>query len=287
MCLSLSVCIYISIVHLVSCCCPCRCVCFSDKKDETEEKGLLAKLGLDDWKFALPAGMLVGIPALSNEVIVLDAEMQLSACFILFLSTMYTQVGPMLSKTLDDYSKDVQNELKNLDKAFQSQITTAINANEQALSLGEDFKQLYALTDSLATTQAEVLNRQEEHKYREAIVKKLDSLYALEEAASSAIRARTINAVKADVVETFKADKKAKETALEQAIAVLSAGANAKLGKDVVGEVFASSLNKYKTEYAKKPAGSDEILANLEKEIAAIATAPVVEAKGGNVFLTV
>lgn len=261
-------------------------VCFSDKKEE-EEKGLLAKLGLDDWKFALPVGMLVGIPALSNEVIVLDAEMQLSACFILFLSTMYTQVGPMLSKTLDDYSKDVQNELKNLDKAFQSQITTAIDANEQALSLGEDFKQLYSLTDSLATTQAEVLNRQEEHKYREAIVKKLDSLYALEEAAGSAIRARTINAVKADVVETFKSDKKAKETALEQAIAVLSGGANAKLGKDVVGEVFASSLNKYKTEYAKKPAGSDEILANLEKEIAAIATAPVVEAKGGNVFLTV
>ena len=30
---------------------------------------MISKLGLDDWKFAIPAAMLVGIPAISNEVI--------------------------------------------------------------------------------------------------------------------------------------------------------------------------------------------------------------------------
>jgi hypothetical protein len=230
--------------------------------------------------------MLVGIPAVANEVIILDAEMQLSACFILFCSTMYTQVGPMLSKTLDDYSNNVQNELKSLDKAVQSQIRNSITANEQALSLTEDFKQLYSLTDALATTQADVLNKQEEHKYRESIVKKLDSLYALEEAATSAIRQRTVSAVKADVINTFTNDKKAKEDALNQAIAVLSAGAGAKLGKDIVGEVFSSSLSAYKANYAKQPAGSDDILVQLEKDIAAVAQAPTVDGKGGNVYIT-
>jgi hypothetical protein len=29
---------------------------------------MISKLGLDDWKFALPVGMLVGIPAIRNEV---------------------------------------------------------------------------------------------------------------------------------------------------------------------------------------------------------------------------
>ena len=29
---------------------------------------MISKLGLDDWKFAIPAAMLVGIPAISNEV---------------------------------------------------------------------------------------------------------------------------------------------------------------------------------------------------------------------------
>ena len=261
-------------------------MCFlsiSEKKEEA--KTIIQKLGLDDWKFALPIGLLVGIPAVANEVIILDAEFQLTACFILFCSTFYTQVGPMLSKSLGDYGKEVSDELQTLDKAFVSQIHTAISANKEAQTLGEDFKSLYSLTDSLASTQATVLNNQEEHKFRETIVKKLDSLYALEEAASSAIRNRTLKAVKADVLDTFTNDKKAKEDALNQAIAVLSAGAGAKLGKDVVGEVFSASLNKYKTDYAKKPAGSDEILANLQKEIANVISVPAAAGTGGNVYL--
>jgi hypothetical protein len=36
--------------------------------DEKPKTGLLSKYGLDDWKFALPVGLLLGIPALANEV---------------------------------------------------------------------------------------------------------------------------------------------------------------------------------------------------------------------------
>ena len=217
---------------------------------------------------------------------VIDAELQLTACFILFCSTMYNQVGPLLAKSLDDYGNNIYNDVKVVDEALHSQIKNAIEADELALTLEEDYKQYFSLTDQLAIVQADVLNRAEEHKYREAIVKKLDSLYALEEAASAAIRNRTISTVKADVVSTFKSDKKAKDAALTQAIAILTAGPNAKLGKDIVGEAFTTSLKKYKDSYSKQPAGSDPILTQLEKDIKAVATAPVIESKGGNVFLT-
>ena len=33
-----------------------------------EEKGFMHQYGLDDWKFALPIGMLVGMPVIANEV---------------------------------------------------------------------------------------------------------------------------------------------------------------------------------------------------------------------------
>jgi F0F1-type ATP synthase membrane subunit b/b' len=219
-------------------------------------------------------------------VIVLDAEFQLTACFILFLSTMYTQVGPMVGKALDDYGNEVQKELKALDSTIQGQIQSAIATNEEALTLKEDFHNLYTLTDQLAVAQAEVLTNIEGHKYREAIVKKLESLYALEESASTAIRNRVVSNVQKEVVKTFKTDKKAQENALNQAIAVLAAGSGAKLGKDVVGEAFVASIAAYKANYAKQPAGSDEILVQLEKDIAAVATAPAVHEQGGNVFLT-
>lgn len=216
----------------------------------------------------------------------LDAEFQLTACFILFLSTMYTQVGPMVGKALDDYGNEVQNELKELDSTLQGQITAAMSADETALTLKEDFQNLYTLTDQLAIAQAEVLTNIEAHKYRESIVKKLDSLYAVEESATTAIRNRVITNVQKDVVKTFKSDKKAQESALNQAIAVLAAGSGAKLGKDVVGEAFVAAIGAYKASYAKQPAGSDEILVQLQKDIAAVATAPEVTEAGGNVFVT-
>jgi len=257
-------------------------------EEKKEKAGIIAKLGLDDWKFALPIGMFVGIPALSNEVLVLDAETQLVACFILFCSTMYTQVGGMMGRGLDDYGKEVHDDLKAVDDLMLDQINTAIAANEDVLSLEEDYKQYCELTDQLAVAQADVLNQREVHMYRDAIVKKLDSLHALEESAVMAIRTRMLTAVKSDVVKTFTTDQKAKDLALARAIEVLAGGAKGKMGKDIVGDVFSQALSAYKADYAKQPAGSDPILKQLEKDMAAVAAAPVVDtSKGGNVFATV
>lgn len=256
-----------------------------DTSKDAEEKSMVEKLGLNDWKFAVPVGLLVGIPAVSNELLILDAEFQLTACFILFCSTMYTQIGGMVGQSLDDRSKEIFNELRTLDDAVRNQLTGAIASNELAMSIGQDLSDRFELVDELASTQANVLNHMEEHKYRDAIVKKLDSLHALEEATSVAIRNRTISAVKADVINTFTNDRKAKDNALNQAIAVLSAGAKGKMGKDVVGDAFADAIKNYKTSYEsnKEP---DELLVKMEKEMAAIAQAPIVEGKGGNVYVT-
>lgn len=153
---------------------------------------------------------------------------------------------------MDDISNDVQQELKKVDDVMQGQIVDAIKADEAVVDLVEDYAEHCALTDNLAIVQADVLNHIEEHTYHDQIVKKLDSLYAIEEAASNAIRTRLINTVKSDVVNTFKTDTKIKDSALAHAIGILSGGAKAKLGKDIVGTVFASSIQKYSKEYAKQ-----------------------------------
>ena len=214
----------------------------------------------------------------------IDAELQLTACFILFASTMYTQAGPIIAKTFDDYAAEAEKEFQDLNAAVHSQIEEAIVANNSVLTLEEDFKTLHSLTDQVAVAQAEVLNQLEEVKYREALIKKLESLQALEESAASAMRQRIVTTVKSDVLKTFQTNKTVQDNALNQAIAVLTAGANAKLGKDIVGDVFVTSIKTYRDNYAKQPAGSDEILQKLEKDVAAIASAPEVSGKGGNVF---
>jgi len=252
-----------------------------------EPKGFLAKFGLDDPKIAAPVAFILGIPAIYNEVIVIDAELQITAVFLLICSLMYKHAGPMIGKSLDDQRKVVEDSLKSFDTNLQIEVRQSIAENENILTVTEDIKSVFALKDQLAIAQADVLNKAEEAKYREAIEKKLDALYAVEEQALSSIRNRMVSAVKTEVVDIFKNDKKAKENALNAAIAVLAAGEGGKLGKDIVGDVFASSLASYKENYAKQDPKQDGILVQLEKDIANIVTPPVVDAHaGGNVFVT-
>ncbi len=204
----------------------------------------------------------------------------------MFCSTMYSQIGGAVGKSLAEQSAEIEKNLRAIDDQIKGQLESAIVANQNGLTIEEDFLAFNELKDNLKVVQAESLTNQEAHHYRDAIVKKLESLSALEESASNAIRSRMITKVQSDVLETFKNDRKAKDNALNQAIAVLAGGANAKLGKDVVGELFSASLVNYKEAYAKQPAGSDLILKKLEEDMAAIAQAPLIESKGGNVYIT-
>eukprot|EP01039_Chlorochromonas_danica_P010770 gene10770-11970_t len=259
-----------------------------EKKEEpVEKKGLIAKLGLDDWKLAFPVSLLVVLPAIKTELFVLNDDATIGMIFILFCSTVYTQVGPMVAKTFEQYTKEIEQKMKSVDDAVLNQINAAVDTNEKNLTLKEDYESIFRFKDDLAATKAEALNLAEEHKFREAIIAKLDSLHALEEAASAAVRNRMVKEVHADVVKTFTNDKKAKESALQQAIAVLVSGEGSKIGKDVVGEAFVSALSNYRTNYSKLSPDQDEILVNLQKEMAAVTSAPTVDAKGGNIYNTI
>jgi len=244
----------------------------SGKKEE--KKGAVELLS--DWKFALPVGLMVGIPAVLNEVIVIGPEFQLTACFILFCSTMYTQVGPMLSKVFEDRKNAIKNELSGLDELFTSEVKEMIEFNKSQLEIVQEYKDYCEVVDAMGALDAQNKNNKFEQEYHEQIVKKLESLHVLEENAVSAIRARTVSAVKNDVVKLFSEDKKAKENALNAAIAILAQGQGGKLGKDIVGDAFTQSLTTYRENYAKADPKSDSILVKLEKDIEAIASAPII-----------
>eukprot|EP01038_Epipyxis_sp_PR26KG_P004412 gene4412-6239_t len=251
-----------------------------------EPPSFISKLGLDDWKIALPVGIWLSVPLVHHQIIMFNEETILLGSFVFVVGTVYNQLGDTVASVLDKKTAEVEQELKKVDDGVISQIKESIKEDEQLLTVEEYHKDYYQVADQLSVVQADVLNHIEAHKYRDAIVKKLDALNALEESTSFAVRSRLMSSVKSNVIETFKSDRKVKEAALNQAIAVLSAGPSAKLGKDIVGEVFTSAIGSYKTEYSKIPAGSDPILAHLEKEMAAIAAAPAIESTGGNVFVT-
>ena len=183
----------------------------------------------------------------------MNAETHVVIAFLIFIYTMYSQTGSMVAKALDEQRDTVYTQLKAVDESLLMDLHASIKANEKVLELESDVASIFKLTDDLHVAQADALNHAEEHKYRDAIAKKLDSLVSMEEAATSAIRNRMLTTVKSDVVSMFAKDKGAKDKALEQALAVLTAGPNAKRGKDVVGDAFGSAIKNYREKYSKMP----------------------------------
>ena len=211
------------------------------------------------------------------QVIILDVQFQMACITMFTLATLYSVAGGPVAKYLDDYRESIKEQVTEVDKETLLELTETIEANKKLLQLEEDAKALHSLSDDLAVAQADVLNHINQHRYRDAILKKLDALVAIEDTAVNALRTRMMKSVNEDVLKAFTNDKKAKDAALAQAIAVLSAGPGATMGKDVVGEQFASALKKYRADYAKMPKESDEILVQLERDLAAVANAPAVE----------
>ena len=193
---------------------------------------------------------------------------------------------PGIKKYFKEEIDGIANELYSVDDSLKSSIVEDVKTTQALLTVVPDTKQIHELVDNLSVLQAEALNSQNQHKYRDAIVKKLESLTSLENSAVSSLRNRALKQVNEEVLTVLKTDKKFKEAALNQAVAVLSAGEGTKYGKDLVAETYLAALKKYREDYAKQPAGSDKIIAQLEKDVEAIIAAPEVDTKVGNVYQT-
>lgn len=216
----------------------------------------------------------------------LNEEIYVLLSFGIFFGTVVTQAGPMISKSFDESIESIRTTFRSVDDAVKQKIIDEKKQAEELVGIDKSYREIHQLVDDLSVAQAEALNASIEHKYRDIVAKKLDTLVSLENAAAVSLRQRALNEVNALVLEQFKSNKAVKEAALTQALTVLSGGPNAKLGKDVVGDVFASAFKSYRESYAKQAPGSDKIIAALEKDIAAVLEEPILEERGGNVYVT-
>eukprot|EP01035_Chromulina_nebulosa_P022150 gene22150-28681_t len=271
----------------------------SDSSKETKEElidliestkpageSFIEKHKLNSPLLLLPVSTFVLTPLFSHNYLVVNEEFYVLIAFGIFFSTIINNFGPAISKSLDDKIEGIKTSLAIVEDVFKQKLISEVTVSKSVVGIDNVVKDVHGLIDDLAVLQASSLTHELEYKYRAAIAKKLDNLVTLENAAVIALKNRAVTEVRAKVLTTFKEDKKVKEAVLNQAISVLTAGANAKLGKDIVGEVFISSLKSYRENYAKQTPGSDKIINELEINIASVLQPPVIEEKGGNVYET-
>ena len=212
--------------------------------------------------------------------------MNLEILFLYNSWLWYSMLAHKFGPDLDDGISDLLATVQLHDTKLLNGMNAGITENENLITWEHDVNNVLAIADELTIAQVAVFNSMEGHSFRNNVASKLDALVSLEMAASQNIRNRMVTAVKSEVKTLFATNKTAKENAMNQAIAILTAGPSAKMGKDVVGEAFGVAVKNYQESYSKLPAGTDDIILNLEKEMAAIVTPVKFEVTGGNVFET-
>jgi len=250
-----------------------------------EEKSILSKYHLDKWSMQLPLALWVIVPLITNEIMQLTLETHLLTIFLFVASSTYISTADSVAKTLSERKRELAEKMRKVDDSVMSDVYGAQEMAKSLLTIDSDVAKIHALVDDLSIAQADVLTLTKEAEFREEIIKKLVSLTAVEESISAQVHTRMVSSVKADVISTFKTDKKVKEQALAQALSVLAGGASTKLGADVVGNVYKNSLKAYRDSYAKN-ADKDELYLQLQKDLAAITAAPAIPSQPSNVHET-
>lgn len=141
--------------------------------------------------------MFMLIPAINNQVLVMNEELWMVPPFLMFAATCYNGWENAFGKDFRAYGNDIKSSLEQVDENMLASLRATIDANEQLLGLEEDVKVMTDLKDNLYTVKADTLNHEEQHKFRDEIVRKLDTLASLEDSAVSALKSRMITAVKA------------------------------------------------------------------------------------------
>eukprot|EP01084_Bolivina_argentea_P228515 385930_1 len=204
---------------------------------------LVQKLGLDDWRMALPAGIIAAVPALTQDFIIISEETQIVGCFVMFVAAIYTQFGDAIAKSLDAQSSAVLAAL-NKQEDVNVEITKArLDECKAVLGVVDDTKAIHALHLDTLDTLAKSRTAQYKHQLRDKYMAVLDHLVLQEANRKATAHADLVNGAVEYVMQEVKRDKGIQKTALDQALATL-ANNKASGGADPVMGLFTDYLKK-------------------------------------------
>lgn len=185
--------------------------------------------------YAIPAGVMFGVPILEFNWFVVNEETLLASTFLAFCVVAYTQGGDAMAKMFQDEA----NSMLKLQHEAEDEVIAKMEENLAYMKLTENIVQDYQ--DALALTQAsyDKLNAagkiKPQHELK-AQVEKMLGLIAHEEA-SAYDKAKTAMMAEATAAVTakFAEDKALKKAALDNALAKLTTGKSAPGGDPVQG----------------------------------------------------
>jgi len=192
----------------------------SEEKAPAAPAGGFLGTGLDPM-YAIPFGIIAGIPIINNELLVLNEETQLVGCFAAFVITAYTQGGDAVAKMMDDKAKAITEEHNAAENASIAAVESIIAAHKNRIAAMEDLATLESMAGEYEKKAAAIVPAVAKFEVAASIEKALADIYNKEliakEKVSQDLAANAVRSVR----DGFLADAKAVDASTTYAISAL------------------------------------------------------------------
>merc|ERR1719183_1589919 len=146
-----------------------------DKKEESG--GFFSNLSP---LYAIPTGIILGIPIIQNEVLILNEETQLVACFAAFVITAYTKGGDAIAASLDEKAAAIQREHNLIEDAQINAVQAVIDGHKKRLTLAADLESLAAQTEATVKAANAAAGHKLRHVKRDDVERQLTAVHLKE-----------------------------------------------------------------------------------------------------------
>jgi len=207
-----------------------------EQKDAEETK----MLTLSNPYQSIPFAIAMAIPAIANEVYIMDAETQIFVCFGLFIGTAYSLGGDAIGAALDEKGKAIMAEHHAIEDAQIASVAVVKDAHIKQATVAADIKDIYDAEKELLTMAIDSAQGALAQATREDVNKKLNFIVNQENNLANSIQSTIVNSATTSVTEGFVASgEKGRAAALTQAMDALAGKAS---GQDAIGDMYLAHI---------------------------------------------
>jgi len=193
-----------------------------DKKDEAApfSKGGLLGTGVNEW-YALPLGLAAAIPTLEYQWFIINEELQLAACFMMFCVGVYVNAGDAVYNYFDDQAKAMLKEHTDAEDELIAAYQDKLNVLKMNSGMVGDFENINKLREETYANLNKAGAIVPSYEFKSQMERVLSMIIQEESSVADKAKHALMAEATATVTKEFAASKELKKAALDSAIAKL------------------------------------------------------------------
>ena len=223
-----------------------------DKPAPFSQGGLLGT-GVNEW-YALPLGVAAAIPILEYQWFVINEELQLAACFMMFCVGVYVNAGDAVYNYFDDQAKAMLKEHHEAEDELIAAYQDKLNVLKMNKNMVGDFENINKLRAETYVNLNKAGAVEPSYEFKTQMDRILGMIIQEENSVADKAKHALMDEATATVTKEFASSKELKKAALDSAIAKLK-GSKA---EDPVLTSFQTFFKQKAAEAKKTDDGSEE-----------------------------